>query len=80
MIKYYTKACNFYFGPISQEKVKKKQSIPLHGNRLISFDTIEILTRKKIKRINIKKINKLNKNLKKKVSTDIKNILKKKKN
>ena len=80
MIKYYTKACNFYFGPISLEKVKKKQSIPLHGNRLISFDTIEILTRKKIKRINIKKINKLNKNLKKKVSTDIKNILKKKKN
>ena len=79
MIKYYTKACNFYFGPISQEKVKKKQSIPLHGNRLISFDTIEILTRKNIKRINIKKINKLNKNLKKKVSTDIKNILKKKK-
>ncbi len=79
MIKYYTKACNFYFGPISLEKVKKKQSIPLHGNRLISFDTIEILTRKKIKRINIKKINKLNKNLKKKVSTDIKNIFKKKK-
>ena len=80
MIKYYTKACNFYFGPISQEKVKKKQSIPLHGNRLISFDTIEILTRKKIKRINVNKINKLNKNLKKKVFTDIKNILKKKKN
>ncbi len=80
MIKYYTKACNFYFGPISLEKVKKKQSIPLHGNRLISFDTIEILTRKKIKRINIKKINKLNKNLKKKLSTDIKNIFKKKKN
>ena len=47
MIKYYTRACNFYYGPISLEKVKKKQSIPLHGNRLISFDTIEILTRKK---------------------------------
>ena len=78
MIKYYTKACNFYFGPISLEKVKKKQSIPLHGNRLISFDTIEILTRKKIKRINIKKINKLNKNLKKKVYTDIKYFKKKK--
>jgi len=78
MIKYYTRACNFYLGPISLEKVKKKQSLPLHGNKLISFDTIEILTRKKIKRINVKKINKLNKNLKKKVSTDIKNILKKK--
>ena len=78
MIKYYTRACNFYFGPISLEKVKKKQSLPLHGNRLISFDTIEILTRKKIRRIKINKINYLNKNLKKKVSIDIKNILKKK--
>ena len=79
MTKYYTRACNFYIGPISLEKVKRKQSIPLHGNRLISFDTIEILTRKKVRRININKINKLNKNLKKKVSIDIKNILKKKK-
>ena len=79
MIKHYTRACNFYFGPISIEKVKKKQSIPLHGNRLISFDTIEIFTRKKIKRIDIKKINQLNKDLKKKVLTDIKNIFKKKK-
>ena len=79
MIKYYTRACNFYFGSISLEKVEKKQSIPLHGNRLISFDTIEILTRKKTKRININKIKKLNKNLKKKISADIKNIFKKKK-
>ncbi len=79
MIKYYTRACNFYFGPISLEKVKRKQSIPLHGNRLISFDTIEILTRKKARRININRINKLNKKLKKKVLIDIKNILKKKK-
>ena len=79
MIKYYTRACNFFFGPISSEKVKRKQSIPLHGNRLISFDTVEILTRKKVRRIKINKINKLNKNIKKKVSTDIKNILKKKK-
>ncbi len=79
MIKYYTRACNFYFGSISVEKVKKKQSLPLHGNKLISFDTIEILTRKKIKRINVKRINDLNKNLQKKVSIDIKKIQKKKK-
>ena len=79
MMKYYTRACNFYLGSISLEKVKKKQSIPLHRNRLISFNTIEILTRKKIKRINVKKNNQLNKNLKKKVSKDIKNISKKKK-
>mgnify|MGYP001365975752 CR=1 FL=1 len=79
MIKYYTRACNFYFGSISFEKVKKKQSIPLHGNRLISFDTLEILTRKKVKRINVNKISKLNKSLKKKISEDIKRISKKKK-
>ena len=77
MIKYYTRACNFYFGSISVEKVKKKQSLPLHGNKLISFDTIEILTRKKIKRINVKRINELNKNLQKKISIDIKKYKKK---
>ena len=49
MIKYYTKACNFYFGSISKEKIKKRQSIPLHGDNLISFDTVEILTRNKKK-------------------------------
>ena len=40
---------------------------------------IEIFTRKNIKRIDIKNINKLNKNLKKKVLSDINNIIKKKK-
>ena len=47
MIKYYTRACNFYFGSISKEKIKKKKSIPLNGNNLISFDTIEIIIKKK---------------------------------
>ena len=56
MIKYYTRACNFYFGSISTEKVKKRQSIPLHGNKFISFDTIEILTRKKPKESILKKL------------------------
>ena len=46
MIKYYTQACNFYYGNISKEKVKKKISLPLNGNKLISFDTIELITRK----------------------------------
>ena len=78
MIKYYTKACNFYFGPISQEKVKKKQSIPLHGNKLISFDTVEVISRKNIRRINIKRINKLEKRVKKKILLDIKRISNKK--
>ena len=78
MIKYYTKACNFYFGSTSIEKVNKKLSLPLHGKKTISFDTIEILSRKKTKKINIKEISKLEKNLKKKILFDLKQISKKK--
>ena len=79
MIKYYTRACNFYFGKNSIEKVNKNLSIPLHGNKLLSFDTIELLSRKTKKKINIKKINNLNSEIKKKVIFDINNIKKKKK-
>ena len=75
MIKYYTRVCNFYYGNNSK-KVKKKQSIPLHGNKLISFDTIEILTRKNIRRVHIKEINKIKSKVKK-ILYDIKNITKK---
>jgi len=79
MIKYYTRACNFYFGKNSIEKVNKNLAIPLHGNKLLSFDTIELLSRKTKKKINIKKINNLNSKIKKKVLFDINNIKKKKK-
>ena len=78
MNKYYTRACNFYFGSISKINVKKNKSIPLHGNTKISFDKIEIINRKKNKIINIKDISKLSTKLKKKVNTDLKNIKKKK--
>ena len=47
MSKYYTRACNFYFGSESKKKIKKKQSISLNGNNLISFDKLEIINRKK---------------------------------
>ena len=56
MKKYYTRACNFYYGSISKEKIKKKLSLPLNGNNLISFDTIEIITRKYKKKIHIREI------------------------
>jgi len=78
MLKYYTKACNFYYGDHSILMVKKKLSLPLHGNHKISFDTIELITRKKNKKIHISKLNLLSKVLKKKVQFDIKNITKKK--
>ena len=79
MIKYYTRACNFYYGDISKEKVDKKISLPLNGNKLISFDTIELITRKNKKIIKIKDIKKLSSKLKKKIFKDLKEITKKKK-
>ena len=47
MLKYYTRACNFYYGKSSLEMLKKKKALPLHGNKKLSFDTVEILSRKK---------------------------------
>ena len=41
MKKYYTRACNFYYGSISKEKIKKKLALPLNGKNLISFDREE---------------------------------------
>jgi len=79
MVKYYTRACNFYFGKTSKEKVRKKLSIPLHGNKLISFDTVEILSRKNKRKININKIDSLSGKIRKKIHFDLKQISKKKK-
>ena len=45
MQKYYTRACNFYFGKTSKEKIKRKLSFTLGGNNSISFDSIEIISR-----------------------------------
>ena len=56
MNNYYTRACNFYFGKISKEKVKLKSSLPLNGDPLISFDCIEIISRNKKKKLILKKL------------------------
>ncbi len=79
MQKYYTRACNFFYNKISRENVKKKNSIPIGGNKSLSFDTIEIITRTNKKKINIKNINNLPPKVKKKVLIDINNISKAKK-
>ncbi len=78
MNKYYTRACNFYFGSLSQKNIRKKKSVPLNGNSLISFDKLEILNRKKSKTIKIKDIDKLPRNQKIKINKDLKKIKKKK--
>ena len=78
MDKYDTRACNFYYGKKSIEKIKSNKALPLNNNKLISFDTIEIITRKYTKKINIKDINFQNKKLKEKIKSDLKLITKKK--
>ena len=77
MNKYYTRACNFYYGLTSKTYIKKKKTVPLNGYKHISFDKIEIIHRKKTKIINLKDIKKLPKKLKNKVNRDLKNIKKK---
>ena len=67
MKKYYTRVCNFYYGKNSKKLVQQKKAFPLKGNLEISFDKIEILTRKFSKTIHIKDIKNLSKNLKKKL-------------
>jgi len=83
MRKYYTRACNFFYGSNSKKLVKKKLTLPLCGDSSLSFNQIEIFTRNKkkvnSKVIDIKEIKKLPLFLKKKISQDIKKITKKRK-
>ena len=84
MRKYYTRACNFYHGRAAKSLIKSNKAFPLNGKKDIAFDRIEIFIREKRKiksvLINIKDINKLNKNIKKIVKYDLKKIISKRKN
>ena len=80
MKRYYTRACNFYYGVDSRLLLDKKKTLPLNGVKEISFASIEIISRKSKKKISIKKINSLPKLLKKQIILDLKNITKKIKN
>ena len=46
MTKYYTRACNFYYGNNAKFLIKKKLALPLCGNNSIAFDKAEIFKRK----------------------------------
>ena len=76
MTKYYTRACNFSYN--SKKKRKKSSSLSLGNYKNISFDTIELISRKSKKTVKIDNIKKFNKNLKNKIFNDLKNIKKKK--
>ena len=79
MPRYYTRACNFYYGNISKTLINKKKSIPLNGIKEISFDKVELISRKSKKIISIHKLKNLSKLQKKQVTSDLKNITSKKK-
>ena len=84
MTKYYTRACNFYYGINAKLLIKKRLALPLCGNKNIAFDKIEVITRKNnkvlSKIINIKKIEALSVSSKKKIKQDLKKIVLKRKN
>ena len=80
MRRYYTRVCNFYYGYESRLLVNSNKAIPLNGNKNISFDHIEIISRSSKKKISINKINSLTKSLKKLIKLDLKKIRSKKKN
>ena len=75
MRRYYTRVCNFYYGKESEVLVNKNKTIPLNGNKKISFDHIEILSRNFKKKFHISKINNLNKQFKKQTISDLKKII-----
>ncbi len=79
MTRYYTRVCNFYYGTKSKNLVEKNKSLPLNGIKEISFNQIEIITRKSKKIVFINQFNKLSHTLKKKINSDLKKITSKKK-
>ena len=79
MRRYYTRVCNFYYGKESKILVGKKKTLPLNDNKEISFDHLEIITRRSKKKISIKKIRGLPKLLRQQINLDLKNIKSKKK-
>ena len=49
MIKYYTRACNFYYENQAKILIKKKKAYHCVEIKNIAFDSIEIFSRKKKK-------------------------------
>ena len=67
MRRYYTSACNFFYGKNSLDLIKKKVTLPLNGRRDISFSHIKLITRETENIISIKKIKSLPKKIKQQV-------------
>ena len=79
MPRYYTRVCNFYYGLKSKNLVKAKKSLPLNGNNKISFDQIELISRKSKKKFLINELSKVSKFQLRQIKHDLKKISSKKK-
>jgi len=84
MRKYYTRACNFYYGNYAKNLVKNKKALPLNGRQNVAFDQLEIFERKKRNKIkssfyHILEVKKLPKKLRLIVKNDLKKIISKRK-
>ena len=83
MRKYYTRACNFYHGSEARKLIQTKKALPLNGKNNIAFDSIEIFSREKravkTNLINVNKVLKLNKKIRKIVKEDLSKIVSKRK-
>ena len=47
MVKYYTRACNFYYGVNAKKLIKKKLALPLCGNKKLLLIKLKFLQEKK---------------------------------
>ena len=47
MRKYYTRACNFYYGEEAKILISSNKALPLNSRQNIAFDQIEIFQRTK---------------------------------
>ena len=66
MRRYYTRACNFYYGNLASKLILNKKALSLNFRKDIAFDQIEIFQRNKNKTTkskiySITKIKELNK-------------------
>tara|TARA_A100001037_G_scaffold300794_1_gene329013 strand:- start:373 stop:1437 length:1065 start_codon:yes stop_codon:yes gene_type:complete len=84
MVKYYTRACNFYYGNHAKLLIKKKIALPLCGKNNLAFDCIEFFARKnrrvKSKKIFLKNLKKLSNFEYKLIKKDLVKISSKRKN
>jgi dihydropteroate synthase len=75
MRKYYTRACNFYYGEAAKSLISSNKALPLNSRQNIAFDQIEIFQRTKSNNTESKiySITEI-KNLDEEIKEDIRNL------